>query len=63
MKAIFDTSSFECIMKHYVPTDRSGELKAIIEENFQVGEFILIDEVFKEICNYEAGIVFKEYPF
>ena len=63
MKAIFDTSSFECIMKHYVPIDRSGELKVIIEENFSAGEFILIDKVYKEICNYEAGFVLKEFPF
>lgn len=62
MIAIFDTSSFECIMKHYIPIDKKGELKSIIEENFQEGQFILIDKVYYEIWKWENSLVLKEFP-
>ena len=63
MKAIFDTSSFDCIIRNYIPIDRNDELKNLLKENFENGEFILIDKVYEQIQNYPNGLVFKEFPF
>jgi len=63
MTAILDTSSLLSLVKYYLPIDKTGRLKEIIESKYLTGEIKVIDKVIEE-CGYTAkGIILTELEF
>lgn len=63
MIAVIDTSSLLALVKYYLPFDKRGELKDLIQQKYESGELLLLDAVADE-AKYIAGrIIFTELPF
>jgi hypothetical protein len=63
MKAIFDTSSLHALCKYYIPLDKSGNLKKLIELEIAAGNIIIIDAVFNEARGLGGGVIINTLTF
>lgn len=63
MRAVIDTSSLVSFVRYYLPFDKAGKLKKLLENKFNLGELILLDKVYEESGRVAKGIVTKELKF
>ncbi|MFN8438181.1 MAG: DUF4411 family protein [Cytophagales bacterium] len=63
MNAILDTSSLLAFVRYYLPFDKNGNLKTLIETKFQNGEILILDKVINEAKYIAQGIILKELDF
>lgn len=63
MKAIIDTSSLIALAKYYLPFDKSGALKAIIQSQYESGELMVIDKVADEGKFVAKKIIRNNFDF
>ncbi len=63
MNAILDTSSLLAFVRYYLPFDRSGAFKTLIQSKFENGEIIILDKVISEAKYISQGIILKELEF
>lgn len=58
-----DTSSLICLARYFNPFDDNGALGGFLKDRFEGGDFILLDEVYKESARVSGGLVVEKYPF
>jgi hypothetical protein len=63
MKAILDTSSLLAFVRYYLPFDKNGTFKSLIQAKFNDGEIVLLDKVVEEAGFLAKGIVIRELEF
>ena len=63
MRAVIDTTSLVSFVRYYLPFDKSGKLKALLEQKFNSGELVVLDKVHDESKYVAKGIVNKELKF
>jgi hypothetical protein len=63
MNAIIDTSSLLALVRYYLPFDKKGVLKTLLQSKFVGGELIILDKIFEEAKYLSQGIILKELDF
>jgi hypothetical protein len=63
MNAIIDTSSLLAFVKYYLPFDKSGAFKTLIQSKFENGVIIVLDKIIDEAKYISQGIILKELEF
>lgn len=63
MKVIIDTSSLLSLVRYYLPFDKNNKLFDFIKNEFENGNLILIDAVYRECEFTSKGIVFKSLNY
>ena len=63
MRAVIDTSSLLFFVRAYLPFEKEGKLKKLLEKKFNSGELIVLDKVYEESGRVAKGIVTKELDF
>lgn len=63
MNAIMDTSSLLAFVRYYLPFDRSGAFKTLLESKFKNGQIIILDKIISEAKYISQGIILKELEF
>lgn len=63
MRAVIDTTSLVSFVRYYLPFDKAGKLKKLLERKFTSGELIVLDKVYDESKFVAKGIVNKELKF
>ena len=63
MKAIFDTSSLLAFVRYYLPFDKNGTFKLLLQNKFIKREFEILDSVISESKFISQGIILKELAF
>lgn len=63
MNAIMDTSSLLAFVRYYLPFDRNGAFKTLIQSKFVNGEIVLLDKIISEAKYISQGIILQELDF
>lgn len=63
MRAVIDTSSLQALVRYYLPFDPGQRLYNFLQEKLEVGEIILIEEVYFECKTVAQGEVLKAFPY
>lgn len=63
MIAVIDTSSLLAFVRYYLPFDKNGTFKKLIENKFDSDELLILDKVFGETKYISQGIIQKELAF
>ncbi len=63
MIALMDTSSLLAFVRYYLPFDKRGTFKNLINNKFENGELLVLDKVIEEAKYLSQGIILKELDF
>lgn len=63
MIAVFDTSSLHALCKYYLPLDRNGDLKNLVDSKCLSGEIVVIEQVINEARTLSGGIIINMLSF